>query len=169
MDIRIKIYTSNNEILKLCQRHLFTKGLVLNRELHRSYEYNTFSVSSRLIEDQNPRNMAKRTLILRFHRLHIDSYRCFFAPKWRNESKGLLNLSISLFLFLFLSLPSSFSSFALLVRVFHGSTLPAGYVRILSRKFLGRLPNRTCNLAVKSFDLHGSSPPSFSLRVPRCI
>lgn len=106
--------------------------------------------------------MAKRTLILHRYRF------CFFASKWWNEKKGLLNLSISLFLFLFF--PSSLSSPLPL----HEQPLPPfvySTVRrfrqdtygFYSRKFLGRPPNRTCNLAVKSFDLHGSSPPSFSL------
>ena len=80
-------------------------------------------------------------------------------PKWWNERKGLVNLSISLFLFL--SLPFNLCPRSRIPRFDASGRIRTDFIR--GSSLAGRQIARVTSPWNHSI-FHGSSPPSFSLR-----
>lgn len=119
-----------------------------------------FSVSSRLITDQNPRNTVKTTLILRFH-IGYTSKWMFLLPQ-SGETKGkdwliwvFLSSSFSL------SLPFNLCPRSRIPRFDASGRIRTDFIR--GSSLAGRQIARVTSPWNHSI-FHGSSPPSFSLR-----
>ena len=121
----------------------------------------TFSVSSLItVEDQNPRNTAKTTLILRFHIGYTSKWMFLLPQSGETKGKGWL-IWVFLSSSFSLSLPFNLCPRSRIPRFDASGRICTDFIR--GSSLAGRQIARVTSPWNHSI-FHGSSPPSFSLR-----